>query len=242
MDPEGMSEKEWHEVIDAMEEIAPYYERVNRLITFGMVDRWRRTVAQLARKDDVVLELGSGPGNFTRHLASERVYCVEPSKELIKLCRGHVDTDRVTLLRGVGESVPLADGSVDKVFCVFSFRDFYDRSASASEMNRVLRENGEVMIVDIAKPPPGPLAKLLEMHIRHMVPPLARIGASSAASNRLMRDPYVTFVETYQAFGFTKLYEELLQESGFTEVSTKYLELRGATITRGKKPCKKSTS
>jgi len=242
MDHEGMSEKEWHEVIDAMEDVAPYYERVNRLITFGMVDKWRKAVAELAGEDEVVLELGSGPGNFTRHLMARTIFCIEPSRELLKLSRDSVDLDRVTLLRGVGEQVPLANGSVDKVFCVFSFRDFYDRAASASEMNRVLKEGGEVMIVDIAKPPPGPLAKLLEMHVKHMVPPLARIGAPFAASQRLARDPYATFVETYQAFGFTKLYEELLQASGFTDVSTKYLELRGATITRGKKPCKKSTS
>ncbi len=242
MDHEGMSEKEWHEVIDAMEEVAPYYERVNRLITFGMVDRWRRSVAELAGEDEVVLELGSGPGNFTRHLTAKRIFCVEPSRELLDISKKVVDTERVTLLRGVGERLPLAEGSVDKVFCVFSFRDFYDRQASAAEMNRVLREDGEVMIVDIAKPPPGPLAKLLEMHMRHMVPPLARIGAPSAARQRMARDPYATFAETYRAFGFTNLYEELLQASGFTDVSTKYLELRGATITRGKKPCRKSTS
>jgi len=242
MDHEGMSEKEWHEVIDAMEEVAPYYERVNRLITFGMVDRWRKSVAELAGEDDVVLELGSGPGNFTQHLAAKRIFCVEPSRELIEVSRGVIDPDRVTLLRGVGERVPLADESVDKVFCVFSFRDFYDRGASAAEMNRVLKEGGEVMIVDVAKPPPGPMAKLLEMHVRHMVPPLARIGAPSISAHRLARDPYATFVETYQAFGFTKLYEELLQANGFSDVATKYLELRGATITRGKKQCMKSTS
>lgn len=242
MDHEGMSEKEWHEVIDAMEEVAPYYERVNRLITFGMVDRWRKAVAELAGKDETVLEIGSGPGNFTRHLAANRIFCVEPSRELLNISKEVLDTDRVTLLRGVGERVPLAECSVDKVFCVFSFRDFYDRGASAAEMNRVLKEGGEALIVDVAKPPPGPLAKLLEMHVRHMVPPLARIGAPSVASHRLARDPYVTFVETYRAFGFTKLYEELLQASGFTDISTKYLELKGATITRGKKPCKKSTS
>jgi len=242
MDHQGMSEKEWHEVIDAMEEVAPYYERVNRLITFGMVDRWRRAVADLAHEDDVVLEIGSGPGNFTRHLMAKRVFCVEPSKELLQISRNELNSDRVTLLRGVGERLPLTEGSVDKVFCVFSFRDFYDRGASAGEMNRVLKEGGEAMIVDIAKPPPGPLSKLLEMHVRHMVPPLARIGVPAATRERLARDPYATFVETYEAFGSTKLYEELLQASGFTEVSTKYLELKGATITRGKKPWKKSTS
>lgn len=70
MDFEGMNHGEWHDVMDAMEEVGPYYERVNQLITFGLVDRWRKSAAVLAKPEDVVLELGSGPGNFTKHLQS----------------------------------------------------------------------------------------------------------------------------------------------------------------------------
>ena len=241
MDFDGMDQREWHRVMDAMEEIGPYYERVNQLITFGMVDRWRKEVAGLAKADDVVLELGSGPGNFTKHLRSRSIFCVEPSSELAAASREAVDPERVNLLRGVGEKIPLADSSVDKVFCVFSFRDFYDRAASTDEMRRVLKQGGEAFIVDIAKPPPGPLAKLLELHLRHMVPPLARLAAPAAARERWARDPYKVLVETYNGFGTTEVREELLVRSGFTEVSTEYLELKGATMTRGKKPWK-STS
>ena len=241
MDFDGMDQREWHRVMDAMEEIGPYYERVNQLITFGMVDRWRKEVAGLAKADDVVLELGSGPGNFTKHLRSRSIFCVEPSSELAAASREAVDPERVNLLRGVGEKIPLADSSVDKVFCVFSFRDFYDRAASTDEMRRVLKQGGEAFIVDIAKPPPGPLAKLLELHLRHMVPPLARLAAPAAARERWARDPYKVLVETYNGFGTTDVREELLVRSGFTEVSTEYLELKGATMTRGKKPWK-STS
>jgi len=241
MDFDGMDQREWHRVMDAMEEIGPYYERVNQLITFGMVDRWRKEVAGLAKADDVVLELGSGPGNFTKHLRSRSIFCVEPSSELAAASREAVDPERVNLLRGVGEKIPLADSSVDKVFCVFSFRDFYDRAASPDEMRRVLKQGGEAFIVDIAKPPPGPLAKLLELHLRHMVPPLARLAAPAAARERWARDPYKVLVETYNGFGTTEVREELLVRSGFTEVSTEYLELKGATMTRGKKPWK-STS
>lgn len=241
MNFEGMDHGEWHEVIDAMEEVGPYYERVNQLITFGLVDRWRESAAALANPDDVVLELGSGPGNFTRHLQSHKIFCIEPSGELAAISRKVLDPERVTLLRGVGEKIPLADSVVDKVFCVFSFRDFYDRAASAEEMRRVLKNGGEVVIVDVAKPPAGPLAKLLELHVRHMVPQLARIAVPSLARERWTRDPYRTFVETYEGFGSTKIYEELLMRSGFSEISTRYLELKGATMTRGKKPWK-STS
>lgn len=241
MDSGGMDEKEWHDVMVAMEEVGPYYERVNQMITFGLVDKWRQAAAKLAKPDDVVLELGSGPGNFTRHLKSRTIYCVEPSDELALASRKILDPDRVNLLRAVGERIPLAESSVDKVFCVFSFRDFYDRAGSVQEMHRVLRFGGEVIIVDVAKPPNGPLAKLLELHVKHLVRPLAHVAAPSAARERWSRDPYRIFVETYQGFGSTKIHEDLLTGSGFDNVRTEYLGMKGASMTRGSKPWK-STS
>lgn len=242
MDPSGMTRSEWREVMDAMEEVGPYYERVNRLITFGLVDRWRRRVASLAGPDDVVLEIGSGPGNFTRHLNAREIYAVDPSAELLAESRALVDPKRVILIRAVGERLPFAEGSVDKIFCAFSFRDFLDRRASAKEMFRVLREGGEVVILDMAKPPQGPLAKMLELHVKYLVPPLTRVAVPSVAKERWHRDPYKTFVETYKAFGTTEDQEEILRCAGFEEVATDYLEMRGATVTRGKKPWKSTSS
>jgi demethylmenaquinone methyltransferase / 2-methoxy-6-polyprenyl-1,4-benzoquinol methylase len=242
MDYTGMSEKSWSEVVEALEEIAPDYDKVNSLITFGMAERWRRDVASMASPEDVVLEIGSGPGSFAKRLRSKQVYCLEPSRSLAEFSRRVVDDNRTTLVQGVGESIPLADGSVDKVFCVFSFRDFLDKPSGTSEIFRVLKEGGQAFIVDRAKPPPGPWAKLLEMHVRHVVPRLARVAVSPAAYQRLYRDPYRTFVDTYEAFGFTTVYENLLRSKGFEQVGTEFLRLRGATMTRGKKPWKSTSS
>lgn len=241
MDHNGMTRNEWRDVMDAMDEVGPYYERVNWLITFGLVDKWRKKAASLAGPEDAVLEIGSGPGNFTKHLTAREVYALEPSSELSTVSKDILDPERVTLLRGVGERIPLADDAVDKVFCAFSFRDFFDRKAGAEEMFRVLKEGGEVVIVDMAKPPQGPLAKMLEFHVKHMVPPLTRVAVPSVARERWARDPYRTFIETYKAYGTTEVYEDLLKKAGFLDVSTEYLELKGATMTRGKKPWK-STS
>lgn len=242
MDHTGMSEKKWSEVVNAIEELAPDYDRVNSLITFGMADKWRREVASKAGPDDVVLEIGSGPGSFAKRLDSRQVYCLEPSRPLAEFSRGIIDRDRTSLLQGLGERIPLADESVDKVFCVFSFRDFIDKPAGVSEMLRVLKEGGQAFIVDVAKPPPGPLAKLLDLHVKHLVPKLARVAASPAAYQRLSRDPYRTFYDTYEAFGFTSVYEELLRKKGFEQVGTEFLTLKGATMTRGSKPWTSTSS
>ncbi|OGS57188.1 MAG: hypothetical protein A3K60_05790 [Euryarchaeota archaeon RBG_19FT_COMBO_56_21] len=236
-----MSTNEWRDLMDAMEEVGPYYERVNWLITFGMVDRWRKKVAALAKPEDIVLEIGSGPGNFTKHLSSKSVFALEPSPDLSKAAAKNVDPERVSFLRGVGEEIPMTAGSVDKVFCVFSFRDFFDKERGLGEIHRVLKEGGEAIVVDMAKPPPGPLAKMLEIHVRRMVPPLTRIAAPAAAKERWARDPYAKLLETYEAFGSTRVYEDLMKRTGFCEVTSEYLEMKGATMTRGKKPWK-STS
>lgn len=242
MDHRGMTSGEWLEVIDAMEDVAPYYERVNTLMTFGLADKWRREAASAAKPDDVVLEIGSGPGNFARHLASKTVYCLEPSGELASMSRRMLDDEHVRIIRGVGEKIPLSDQSVDKVFCVFSFRDFFDRAAGAGEMFRVLKPGGEVRIVDVAKPPPGPYAKLLEMHIKHVVPKLAMVAVPPAARARWERDPYRTFADTYKAFGFATVHEDLLRRSGFAAVATDYLKARGAAMTMGTKPWTSTSS
>lgn len=242
MNPEGMTTSEWVEVLEAMEEVAPYYDRVNQLITLGLADRWRAEVASRAGRNDIVLELGSGPGSFARHLANQTIYCLEPSDRLLKSSRESLDEERVNLIRGVGERVPLTDDSVDKVFCSFSFRDFRDRSFGTSEMFRVLRDGGQAFIADVAKPPPGPMAKLLQMHMRFVVPTFARVAVPPAARARWKNDPYRKFVDTYDAFGFTTVYEELLRSQGFVDVSTEFLAMRGATLTRGKKPWKSTSS
>jgi demethylmenaquinone methyltransferase/2-methoxy-6-polyprenyl-1,4-benzoquinol methylase len=242
VDSRGMTSEEWLGVLEAMDSVEPYYDRVNGLITLGLADKWRREVAARAGPDDTVLELGSGPGSFARHLVSKRVFCVEPSRHLASVSRDSLPNERVTVIRGVGETIPLAEESVDKVFCSFSFRDFKDRSMGVSEMFRVLRPGGEVFITDVAKPPPGPMAKLLDMHVRHMVPVLARIAVGPEARARWARDPYRTFAETYSAFGFTTVYEGLLRDKGFGEVGTEFLRMKGATMTRGRKPWKSTSS
>ena len=241
MDHAGMTTSEWLDVLDAMEEVAPYYDRINQLITFGLAERWREEVASRAAPDDVVLEMGSGPGTFAKHLSARQVYCLEPSEKLVRASRNVLDEAKVDFIQGVGECVPLPDSSVDKVFCSFSFRDFKDRNGGAAEMFRVLRSGGEAFIADVAKPPSGPMAKLLQLHVDHVVPMMARMAVHPSARARWKADPYRKFAETYDAFGFTTVYEDLLRRQGFEEVATDFLKMRGATVTRGKKPCK-STS
>lgn len=236
MDSRGMTQDEWTELVESLEDVGPYYEKVNMLMTFGLVDRWRRKVASEAAPEDDVLEIGSGPGYFTRHLRSKAIYCLEPSLEFSSSAKGMLDPERVTVLKGVAERIPLADRSVDKVFCMFSFRDFYDKPSALAEMYRVLRDGGEALVTDVAKPDSGPLSKMIDLHFRKLVPVLARIAVPPESREVWSRDPYSKLVDTWTAYGSPSTYERLFEGSGFSDVRTEFLDFKGAAVTRGKKP------
>ena len=241
MDPHGMTESEWREVVGSLEDIGPYYEKVNMLMTFGLVDRWRKHVAAQSKPEDTVLEIGPGPGYFTRHLRAKTIFCLEPSIDFASSVKGVFDTVKVNLVKGIAEKIPLSSESVDKVFCVFSFRDFFDKPAALGEINRVLKGDGEVIVADVAKPDSPPLARIMEMHFRRLVPVLARVAINPSAREVWARNPYNRLAQTWNAYGTPSEYESMFRKSGFVDTSTEYLELKGAAMTRGKKP-RKSTS
>jgi ubiquinone/menaquinone biosynthesis C-methylase UbiE len=68
--------EDWRKVVGTLESFTPYYEKVNLVATFMMLLRWRRAAANLVRKEDVVLEVGSGPGGFASLLDAKKVFCL----------------------------------------------------------------------------------------------------------------------------------------------------------------------
>ena len=105
---------------------------------------WPERVAEIAElpADAVVLDLAAGTGKLTRVLARHfaGVIAVEPDDALRELIPGDVET-----LAGAAEEIPLADASVDGVFCAEAFH-WFDAPRAAAEIARVLRPGGSVVV------------------------------------------------------------------------------------------------
>lgn len=96
-----------------------------------------------------VLDLGSGTGRFTPALAEAfggPVYGVEPSRKMREIAERHAAHPAVTCTEGRAESIPLRPTSVDLVLMYLSFHHVRDRQAAASEVARVLRPGGRVLL------------------------------------------------------------------------------------------------
>lgn len=233
MRPEGMGPEEWRAVERALESFLPYYERVNLANTFGRLPFWRLRVSSSAGPEDVVLEIGSGPGGFAHGLRGRRVFCLDPSLAMLSHARNTLADSRYGFALGLAERLPLRDAHLDKVFCSFSFRDFLDKRAAVREIARVLRPGGELHVLDATRPPPGWRRAFMDAWLRFGVPVVVGALVPRHSRRRWQEQPFDAFVRTYEAMGSPETYAALLEGSGFDRIRAEFLSMRSIFHLRG---------
>ncbi|MEX2654700.1 MAG: class I SAM-dependent methyltransferase [Acidimicrobiia bacterium] len=125
--------------------IARRYDLINRILSFGQDQNWRRRAARHLPAG-TVLDLGSGTGAAAPIFGDRRVIALDPVHEMLAL--GPIP-DRVV---AVGEALPFADGSLDGVFSAYVFRNLTSVRDTLAEITRVLRSGGRAVIVDLGRP------------------------------------------------------------------------------------------
>ena len=146
-------------VDDMFDAIAPRYDLLNRLLTFGMDVGWRRkTVRSLGLPPGSrVLDLACGTGDLCRELAKRgyRAIGVDRSAGMLAAQRtsGSADGRRAApLVRGDALRLPFATNTVDGIVCGFALRNFSALKPFLAECARVLRPAGRVALLEVSQP------------------------------------------------------------------------------------------
>lgn len=222
-DPSGIDIDAWEKLEKQLEETIPNYDRVNRLMTFGQDKRWRRNVRNHATAGMNVLEVGCGPGSFAEDLIGLNVTCLDPSSEMLKVAKKRVDAARASrgeqpahYIEAIAESIPCEDDTFDMVFCLFSFRDFQDKKKGLSEIFRVLRPGGRLVICDAGK------ANWLHglggrIWMATVVQWIARYVTKEK------NHPWKGLANTYTQYGTNGYYRAMMKEVGFDDVQGRLL-------------------
>ncbi len=213
--------------------IAPRYDRLNRVLSFGSDLAWRRRAVALARlgPGERGLDVGAGTGDFGLALlrASDRsssVIGVDISPGmLVRSTRraareGYAGRYRAVL--GSAESLPLPDRSVDRVVAGFVIRNVGKIPRALAELRRVLRPGGRVVILDLYTPG-DPRVRVLYRAYARIFPRLAgALGSDPEAYRYLPR--------SIEAFADPDGVADQLREAKFTRVSVERLTFGVAVI------------
>jgi demethylmenaquinone methyltransferase / 2-methoxy-6-polyprenyl-1,4-benzoquinol methylase len=162
--------------------IAPVYDAMNRVMTAGLDQRWRRaTVREAVREGDRVLDACCGTGDLAvaaRKAGARDVVGVDFSERMLE--RARRKAPEVEWIQADVLQLPFEDASFDSVVVGFGVRNVEDLEAGLKELRRVLRPGGRLGILEITKPR-GPLAIFYKLWFDRIVPLLGRVLPGGAA-------------------------------------------------------------
>jgi demethylmenaquinone methyltransferase/2-methoxy-6-polyprenyl-1,4-benzoquinol methylase len=201
--------------------IASRYDLLNRIISLGIDQRWRRrTVDALElRPGDTALDLATGTADLAiltaRRREGTKVIGVDPSRNMLavgdrKLAAMGL-TERISLRFGAAEKLDLDDQSVDGITMAFGIRNVVDRPAALREMARVTRPGRRVAILELSDPEGGPLSAMARFHIHTVVPWVGSVLSGSKEYRYLHR--------SIAAFPRPAAFADVMRESGLDVLS-----------------------
>ena len=154
--------------------VAPRYDLVNRIMTFGLDRRWRRaTVTALGLPGrSRVVDLACGTGDLCADLVTAGLTPIGFDMSSGMLSTAHT---KVPLVQADVVALPLADGSVDGATCGFALRNLVDLPSFLAELARVVRPGGRIGLLEVAEPSNPLLRAGHHFYFNRVVP---RIGAA----------------------------------------------------------------
>jgi len=219
--------------------IAPTYDLLNYILSFGRDYSWRRKVAgQIGRQLPVkVLDLATGTGDLLIALLRACPNIAEAagldiSENMLGICREKLRrrglADRARLVCADASATPFPEGTFDVVTMGFGIRNTPDVSATLREIHRVLKPGGVATILEFSLPRQRAVRWCYLKHLRYVVP---FVGALISRD----RHAYRYLDESIERFCSAEGLASCMRVAGFRDVSATPLTFGVASIYRGRK-------
>lgn len=233
--PVGEAEGKKQQVEAMFDAIAPRYDLLNRMLSFGIDQRWRQKAVGLLEesKPRRILDVATGTGDLAIHalrLDPEKVVGVDISEEMLRVGREKIremgEEERVQLRKGDSERLPFSDRQFDAALVAFGVRNFENLQKGLAEIHRVLKPGGVLVVLEFSHPRAFPIKQLYGFYSRHILP---RVGSAVSGND----GAYRYLPDSVAAFPDGEAFLERMRQVGYGELSWTPLTFGIASIYRG---------
>jgi demethylmenaquinone methyltransferase / 2-methoxy-6-polyprenyl-1,4-benzoquinol methylase len=226
-------DKQPAEVAAMFDRTAARYDLLNALMTGGLDRRWRREVVRAigAQPGELVLDLAAGTGTSSVPFAeagARTVACDFSLGMLREGVRRQAGVRELAFTAGDALRLPFRDASFDAVTISFGIRNVSDTAAALTEMLRVTKPGGRLLICEVSHPPNPVLRGLRGVHLKVGLPLMAKVSSNP--------DSYHYLAESTAAWHDQKNLARLLRETGWESARWRNLTFGAVALHHARRP------
>lgn len=199
--------------------IASTYDRLNHIMSMGIDKIWRRRATRQVvtpSQPQHFLDVAVGTGDFAHDLLKaahpqSSLVGIDLSEPMMQIAKTKLN-DRASLMQANAESIPFPDSTFHAVSVSFGIRNFTNRPAALSEMHRVLKPSGKLVILELSSPDNPLLFALFKCYLTKIIPFIGGL-----ISGR--RDAYRYLASSILQFPKPQQFKPVILQSGFSKVT-----------------------
>ncbi|MBI3137311.1 MAG: bifunctional demethylmenaquinone methyltransferase/2-methoxy-6-polyprenyl-1,4-benzoquinol methylase UbiE [Sphingobacteriales bacterium] len=232
----GKTKKE--QVADMFDRIASRYDLMNRFLSARIDVRWRKKAIKLLKKDNPqqLLDVATGTADMALMayalLKPAQITGIDISEGMLELGRKKIEkeglTEHIRLQMGDAETIKFTDNTFDAVMVAFGVRNFENLEKGLSEIKRVLKPGGRLIVLEFSKPRRKAVKSLYNLYMGIVAPQVARWF-------RQNKEAYEYLNESANAFPDRQLFTDILKKVGYSDTEFQPLTLGICCIYSGKK-------
>lgn len=234
---QNSTESKKEQVRQMFNNIAPKYDFLNHLLSFGIDKIWRKKVKKIVnsyrkKNNDIpfrIIDVATGTGDLAIELASlpdTLIEGIDISKDMLllgrkKICKKNL-TRYINLSEGDAENIPYSDNTFNAATVAFGVRNFNELQAGLDEVKRVLKKQGLLVILEFSKPENSTLKYIYWLYFKKILPKVGKIISKDKGAYYYLPESVINFPEKEE-------FITLLKNSGFNEIN--YLQHTGGIVT-----------
>ena len=232
------TESKKEQVQSMFDKIAFRYDFLNHFLSAGIDVGWRkkaiRQLVSLHPKN--ILDVATGTGDFAltsyKILKPQKITGIDISEGMLEIGRKKIEKyglqSYIELLNGDSEAIFFKDNSFDAVTVAFGVRNFENLEKGLSEIYRVLKPGGKLVILECSKPSLPVIKNMYNFYMKFVAPKLGKLISKN-------NDAYQYLNNSVQQFPEKKTFIHILNQSGYRHSFYKTLSLGICTIYCGEK-------
>ena len=217
--------------------ISGKYDFLNHFLSLGIDILWRKRAVRLLKKHQpkLILDIATGTGDFAIEALSlnpEKIIGVDISEGMLSVGREKLIkknlTDKIELISGDSEFLPFKDNFFDAI--IVSILEFFieNLEKGLSDMLRVLKPGGKVVILEFSKPKSFPFKQIYQFYFQWILPKIGKLISKNHAA-------YTYLPDSVEAFPDGDDFLNILNKIGFQKNQCTPLTLGISSIYSGSK-------